>query len=225
MQNKLKNCVGDSVQAVDGDLGKVSEFYFDDHTWTIRYMIVETGNWLLSRKVLVSTAALKKPRWESREFPVNLTRDQVRNSPDIDTQKPVYRQHETELHAYYRWPLYWEGGYGGVLGITPYPVFENALVQKTSAAEPKGDPHLRSTRQVTGYKIHATDGEIGHVEDFIIDDENWALRFLVVDTGNWLPGKKVLISPAWIKSVNWADTSVYLDHTRDSLKNRPEFYA
>ncbi|MGA2506006.1 MAG: PRC-barrel domain-containing protein [Chitinispirillaceae bacterium] len=219
MQRQLRSIIGYSIRAADGDLGKVHEFYFDDATWTIRYMVAETGNWLFGRKVLISLVALGKPDWESQTFSVNLTCVQVRNSPDIDTERPVYRQHEADLHEYYQWSPYWQGGYGGVFGITPYPIFENPLVQESSASKRQDDPHLRSTRQVTGYHIHATDGEIGHVEDFMVDDENWTIRYLVVDTGNWLLGRKVLISPKWIKKVNWADTSVYLDRSRESVKN------
>jgi hypothetical protein len=222
MQHSLRSIIGFSIRATDGDLGRVHEFYFDDATWTIRYVVVETGNWLSGRKVLISLAALGKPDWESRTFPVNLTCNQVRNSPDIDTQRPVYRQHEEELHEYYQWPQYWEGGYGGALGITPYPLFENPVLQESPKSERQDDPHLRSTRQVTGYHIHATNGEIGHVADFMVNDKNWELRYMVVDTGNWLPGKKVLISPAWIKSVNWNDASVTIDRMRESVKNSPD---
>jgi uncharacterized protein YrrD len=222
MQQSLGSMIGFAIRATDGDLGKVHEFYFDDATWTIRYMVAETGNWLSNRKVLISLFALGKPDWESRTFPVNLTCDQVRNSPDIDTQRPVYRQHEAKLHEYYQWPQYWGSGYGGTLGITPYPLFENPLSQEPSASDRQDDPHLRSTRQVTGYHIHATNGEIGHVEDFIVDDESWALCHLVVETGNWLVGKKVIIPPSWIKSVNWADASVYVDRMRESVKNSPD---
>jgi PRC-barrel domain. len=163
-----------------------------------------------------------KPDLKQRTFSVNLTCDQVRNSPDIDMERPVYRQHEAELHEYYQWPQYWEGGYGGILGITPYPVFENSLLKEPSGPKRPDDPHLRSTRQVTGYHIHATDGEIGHVLDFIVDDGNWSLVNLVVDTGTWLSGRKVLIPPAWIKNVNWDETSVYIDRTREAVKNSPE---
>ena len=222
MQNLLQHCIGNSVQAVDGDLGTVSEFYFDDKTWTIRYMVVETGNWLLSRKVLVSTVALNKPRWELHEFPVNLTREQVRNSPDIDTQRPVYRQHEAELHTYYRWPLYWEGGYIGILGITPFPVLENSLQRGPDEENRHDDPHLRSTHTVTGYHIHATDGEIGHITDFVLEDEDWTLRNIIVNTGIWLLGKKVLISPAWIKSIKWDESSVHIDRSMDEVRNSPD---
>jgi uncharacterized protein YrrD len=223
MQQSLKKMIGYTIRATDGNLGKVNEFYFDDATWTIRYMVAETGNWLAGRKVLISLAALGKPDWKSRTFSVNLTCAQVRNSPDIDTQRPVYRQHEVELHEHYQWPRYWEGGYGGVLGITPYPVFENLLPQESSAPVRKDDPHLRSTHQVTGYNIHATDGEIGHVEDIIVNDKKWVIHYLVVDIGNWLPGRKVLISPKWIKSVNWIDAGVYLNRSKEFVEDSPGF--
>jgi sporulation protein YlmC with PRC-barrel domain len=219
----LQSIIGYPIRANDGDLGTLTDFYFDDVTWTIRYMVAETGTWLSGRKVLISLAALGKPDWESRTFSVTLTCAQVRNSPDIDTEKPVYCQHETELHEYYQWPQYWEGAYGGTFGITPYPLFENDSRQESSGSKRKDDMHLHSTRHVTGYHIHATDGEIGHVADFVVDDEKWHLHYLVVDIGKWLPGRKVLISPTWIKEVNWADTSVYLDRSREEVKNCPEF--
>jgi uncharacterized protein YrrD len=223
MQHIISSMIGYAIRATDGDLGKVDEFYFDDETWAIRYIVVETGNWLSGRKVLISPVALGKPELESRTISVNLTCVQVRSSPDIDTERPIYRQHEAELHEYYQWP--WRGGYGGTFGTTPLPLSadEGFVEQEASASEHQDDPHLRSTQQVTGYHIHAVDGEIGHVEDFIVDDEIWAVRFLIVDTRNWLPGKKVLLSPRWIKRVEWADSSVYFDLTRESVKNSPEF--
>ncbi|MGA3051597.1 MAG: PRC-barrel domain-containing protein [Chitinispirillaceae bacterium] len=223
MQHRISTMIGNVIRATDGDLGKVNEFYFDDAVWTIRYMVAETGSWLLGRKVLISLVALKKLDQQAHALLVNLSCAQVRNSPDIDTEKPVYRQHEEEIHKYYEWPMYWQGGYGGTLGITPYPLFESSPPVESPDSKRSDDPHLRSTRHVTGYHIHATDGEIGHVEDFIVDDETWAIRFLIVDTGNWLPGKKVFIVPSWIKKVNWADSSIYLDHPRDKVKNSPEF--
>jgi len=215
--------IGYEIRASDGDLGKVDEFYFDDETWTVRYIVVETGNWLSGRKVLISPVAFGKPEFESRTISVNLTCAKVRSSPNIDTEMPVYRQHEAELHEYYQWP--WRGGYGGSFGTTPLPLSDDEVLaeQETSASGHQDDPHLRSTREVTGYHLHATDGEIGHVEDFIVDDENWTIRFLVVDTTNWLPGKKVLLSPQWINRVEWADSSVHFDLTRESVENSSEF--
>jgi sporulation protein YlmC with PRC-barrel domain len=223
MQYGISGLVGYEIRATDGDLGIVDEFYFDDATWTIRYVVVETGNWLSGRKVLISPLAFSRPELGSHTIAVNLTCDQVSGSPDIDTEKPIDRQHEAELHEHYQWP--WRGGYGGSFGTIPLPLSaDEALVeQETSESEHRDDPHLRSTRQVVGYHIHATDGEIGHVEDFILDDESWTIRFLVVDTRNWLPGKKVLLSPQWINRVEWADSSVHFDLTRESVKKSPEF--
>jgi len=126
------------------------------------------------------------------------------------------------LHEYYQWPQYWEGGYQGALGITPYPLFEVPLPLEVPKSDRHDDPHLRSTHQVTGYRIHATNGEIGHVEDFIVDDDSWAICNLVVETGNWLVGKKVIIPPSWIKNVNWTEASVYIDRMRESVKNSPD---
>jgi uncharacterized protein YrrD len=223
MHHYLGSMIGYRIQASDGELGKVNEFYFDDATWSVRYMVVETGTWLSNRKVLISSVALNKPDLQSHMFSVNLTCDQVCNSPDIDTEKPVCRQHEIKLHEYYKWRQYWDGGYGGTFGITPFSLLDNYMLKESVGPELHSDPHLRSTCQVTGYKTHASDGEIGHVEDFIIDDKNWTLQYFVVNIGNWLPGRKVLVSPKWIKSVNWIDASVHFDHSREAIRTSPEF--
>lgn len=223
MQQCLRNITGFAIRATDGDLGKVHDFYFDDITWSIRYLVVETKNWLSSRKVLISLVVLDKPDWESNTLKVDLSCLQVRNSPEIDTQLPVYRQHEAALHEYYQWKPYWESGYGGTLGITPYPLYENTGMPGPSEQERQNDRHLRSTRNVTGYRIQAIDGEIGFVEDFIIDEEFWSLKYLIVDTGNWLSGRKVLLSPTWITSVHWEDKNIYIDRSRESVDNSPEF--
>jgi len=222
MQHSLQSMIGFSIKATDGDLGKVSEFYYDDATWTIRYMVAETGNWLMGRKVLISLVALGKPDWESKTFPVNLTCEQVKNSPDIDTERPVFRQHEAQLHQYYQWPQYWETGYGGTFGITPFPLYEIAVSQDASDTKRRDDPNLRSSRHVTGYRIHASNGEIGHVSDFMVNDIDWTLCNLVVDTGEWLPGKKVLVPIEWITNVNWNESSVRVDRMRESVKHSPD---
>jgi sporulation protein YlmC with PRC-barrel domain len=219
----LQSIIGYPIRAKDGELGTVLDMYFDDLTWTIRYMVVETGNWLSGRKVLISNVAIGKPDWKSRTLSVNLTCDQVRKSPDVDTERPVYRQRESELHEHYQWPRYWEGAYGGTFGITPYPLFMDDPGRDPSDADRSEDSHLRSMRHVTGYHILATDGGVGHVGDFVVDDETWTLRFLVVNTGKWLPGRTVLIESAWINSVNWADASVHLDRLREEVKKSPEF--
>jgi uncharacterized protein YrrD len=228
MLHTVQSLIGNKVHAADGDLGIVEDFYFDDQTWTVRYMVVNTGNWISGRTVLISPVSLGTPDWESKRFPVNLTQDQIRNSPDINTEQPVSRQHEVELSQYYAWPTYWGSGFGvgGLYGMTPLPPIINERTMandEASAQARQGDPHLRSTRNVRGYRIHATDGEIGHVNDYIVDDEQWTIRFLIVDTRDWLLGRKVLLPPHWITRVEWGDSSVYVDLPRESVRTSPEF--
>jgi uncharacterized protein YrrD len=225
MQRSINHLIGSGMEATDGAIGKVEDFYFEDDTWAIRYLVVKTGNWLSGRKVLISPAALTKAAWESGIFPVNLTGQQIRNSPDIDTEKPVSRQQEIALHAYYPWQNYWETGFypGGVWGvIDATPVIDREMIEAAEELKQSTDDvHLRSTRHVTGYHILAIDGEIGHVKDFIMDDETWQLLFLVVDTQNWFGGKKVLISVKHIKEVQWSNSKVFVNVSIDVIKNSP----
>ncbi|MHB1687988.1 MAG: hypothetical protein ACYCVH_11510 [Ignavibacteriaceae bacterium] len=153
--------------------------------------------------------------------------EQVRNSPDIETEKTVSRQHEIELFSHYALPVYWGNGfYAGPIGMVPFtPIIDKKTVKEDgdSAQQFHGDPHLCSTKNVKGYHIHANDGEIGHVEDYIVDDEKWNLCFLIVDTHNWLPGRKVLIAPRWINHIDWDESKVYVNLSQESIKNSPEF--
>jgi hypothetical protein len=211
MLRSIKDLRGYTIRATDGDVGKVREFYFDDQLWTVRYLVADTGNWLVDRLVLLSPVSLGNPDWEEKVFPVSLMREQVEGSPRIHTDKPVSRQMEVETHYYYGWPPYWHAA--------PYIT----AAQTSDVEKRRGDPHLRSTREVIGYHIQAPDGEIGHVDDFIVEDDLWIIHYLVVDTGNWLPGKRVLVSPQWITEVNWAGrwVSVYL--SKDVIQHSPEF--
>jgi sporulation protein YlmC with PRC-barrel domain len=228
MLRSVKTLRGYTVRATDGEIGKVYEFYFDDDSWTIRYLVVDIGKWLPERRVLISTHALKQPNWMKSIFPVSLTKEQVKKSPDIYKEKPVSRQREIELHDYYRWPVYWGSNAPATTEtpITEHPERTNAAkLEKESTATDEDNSHLRSTREVIGYSIQASDGEIGHVEDFIVDDENWGVRYMVVDTRNWLPGEKVVVSPQWIEKVSWEESDVHINLTRKSVKNSPEFDA
>lgn len=204
---------GYQVHAVDGELGKVDSFLFDDRTWTVRYLVVETGSWLVERKVLIAPAALEKVDGEHRFLHVRLTRDQVRDSPDIDTDQPVSRQHETELLGYFGWPAYWDDWAGSPLYLQPEPI----------EPLPPGDPHLLSTGALGGYAIHASDGEIGHVEDFLLEPGSWVLRGVVVATRNWLPGKKVVLPVGWVRSASWENAELTVDHTRSEVLESPVF--
>ena len=224
----INSLTGRIILAADGELGKVDEFYFDDRDWQIRYMVAETGNWLLNRKVLIAPAAFKRPGPGSEPFAVALTRDRVRNSPDIDTKKTVSRRHELELHQYYSWPPYWGGGFcagGSSVGITFTPAIEKNAKTDEEAADRQAaeDPHLRGTRAVTGYTLHATDGPLGRVEDYITDLDGWNIRYLMVDTGLRLPGRKALVSPHWIKSLVWKTSEIFVDLTQEAIRKSPEF--
>ena len=230
MKRSIKDLIGFQIKETDGEIGEVNEFYFDDETWTIRYLIVKTGNWLSGRKVLISPKVLKQPDWENKEFPVNLTKAQIENSPDIDTDKPVDRQQEEQLSSYYPWDMYWgnepEEHGAGIFGMMPGELYESEIGEPENInyeSQQTGDRHLRSTREVKGYAIHATDGEIGKVVDYILDDRNWRINFLVVDTGNWLNSRKVLVSTKWITQVNWDNSVVVVKVSTDAVKNSPEY--
>ena len=228
MLRNIKSLVGREIHATDGELGRVAEFFFDDETWAIRYMVAETGGWLSGRKVLIATTALKKaPDPRLRVFPVSLTREQVRTSPDIDTEKTVTRLHELELHRHYDWPLYWgDNLYAGTLSggmIFPRIREQEETGEKPETSQPPAETHLQSTREVAGYSVHAADGSIGRIEDYIVDDEKWEIRYLVAGTGTWLPGRKVLISPHWIERVDWGTAEVFTDLTRAAIQASPGF--
>ena len=219
--NQLK---GLAIHATDGELGSVAELYFDDESWAIRYLIVETGGWLSGKKVLVSPYSVISTDWEARSVRVALTKIQVENSPSIDTQKPVSRQHEATLLDYYHYPYYWGGPRLWGAGDFPAGLAGPALPpSQNRIASAYGDSHLRSTNEVGKYHIEATDGEIGSVNGFIIDEEAWAIRYIAAVTRNWWPGNDVLFSPAWIKRVSWADSKVYVGLTREAIKTCPEY--
>ena len=229
MLKSVTHLQGVTIQATDGEIGKVDQFYFDDETWTIRYLVVNTSRWLDGRLVLISPIALGQKGWASKRLDVALTKKQIEDSPPIDTHKPVSRQHEALYLGYYGYPYYWGGPY--LWGLATYPAGLAVQREAATAAEElearagkeSADSHLRSTNEVKGYHIEAVDGEIGHVNDFIVDDETWAIRYLEVDTRNWWPGKKVLVSPAWIDNVSWPDSKVYVDLSRETIKNGPEY--
>jgi uncharacterized protein YrrD len=213
-----------TLGAIDADIGRVHDFYFDDARWTIRYIVAETGAILSGRKVLISPMALRDRAWSPLHLWVNLTWKQVESSPGIDLHKPVSRQHEIEHHDHYGWPYYWPGE--GVWGSWPDPA---ALAKapggnKEAKAQPSStDARLRSTREVAGYHVAATDGEIGHVEDFLFDDRTWEIRYAIVDTRNWWAGKRVLISPRWIKRVSWKNRMIYVNLSRELIRKSPRW--
>jgi len=221
MLNKAKTLKGYKLHSFEDEIGKVKEFYFDDYYWTIRYLIADTGNWLTGRQVLISPYALVAVNKEEQYIDVNLTRKQIKDSPPLESDKPVSRQFEEEYYGYYGWPTYWDGS--NMWGVYPVIVREPKKWLEPTQGQKAWDPHLRNTHDVSGYDIQATDGEIGHVEDFIIDDETWAIRYLIIDTQNWWSGKKVLVSPQWIESVSWKESKVFVNLLREAIKQSPEY--
>ena len=189
MLRSVSGMHGFTIHATDGDMGSVDEFLFDDEQWTIRYLVVNTGGWLTGRLVLVSPMAFRAVAWDRETFDVALTRQQVEQSPSLATDQPVSRQQEEEYSRYYGYPYYWDGL--GLWGAGMYPrmaylsAVDSTYGATATEAQPTSDPHLRSAREVIGYEIQARDGDLGHVEDFIVDDESWVLRYMVVDTRNW----------------------------------------
>ena len=229
-----------AVQATDGPIGEIKDFYFDDETFVVRYLIVGTGTWLLTRKVLISPIALGHPDWSARVLPVSITRKQVKDSPEIDTDKPVSRQHEMQHLGYYGYPLYWGGTglWGG--GYQPGAMLPGASFDPTSAeyfesradpfrseaqraSEQKNDPHLRSCNAVIGYHIHASDGDIGHVTGLLIEEETWAIRYIIVNTSHGWLGHQLLIAPQWIHDVSWPEERVTVDLPRQALQDAPPY--
>jgi hypothetical protein len=223
MLNKAKTLKGYKLEGLDGEIGKVNEFYFDDRHWTIRYLVADTGNWLMDRQVLISPYALVAMKRKKQQIVINLTKKQIEDSPSLNSDKPVSRQFEEAYYRYYGWPMYWGGP--NIWGSYPCIVRDPKKWRESIRAEEASwDPHLRSTHDVGGHNIQAVDGEIGHVEDFIIDDENtWAIRYLIVDTRNWWPGKKVLVSPHWIERISWDESKVFINLTREIIRQSPEY--
>jgi len=223
MLKSVSGMKGLTIKATDGDIGKVDQFLFDDETWAVRYLVVNTGNWLDQRLVLISPISIGHADWASERLEVRLTKEQVQNSPDIDTHKPVSRQHELEYLSYYGYPSYW--GDSGLWGsaLEPAMIAPAYIPPPPPPDKEAADSHLWSTDEVTGYHVEATDGELGHVVDLIVDLETWAIVYVEIGTRNWLPGKKVLLSPQWIKTVKWLDAKVYAALTQEAIKDAPEY--
>ena len=240
MLRSMSDLEGYAIRATDGPIGHVTDVYFDDEAWVVRYLIVDTGSWLSSRKVLISPIAIGQSSGADKSLSVSITRQQVKNSPDIDTDKPVSRQHEMECLGYYSYPYYWGGaGFWGA-GVYPSSMLmgvgfagsgaEHATAEAAGARAAReatqhqsDDPHLRSGKAVMKYDIGASDGDIGHVQGLLLDEETWAIRYLIVNTSNWWLGHQVLIAPQWIKNVSWPDHTVLVNLTRQAVKDAPPY--
>jgi len=239
--HRMKDLEGYTIGAVDGVIGHVKDFYFDDESWVIRYLVVQTGQWLLHRRVLISPIAINQPNWSEQSFPTAITQEQVKNSPSIDTDKPVSRQHEKEYLGYYEYPHYWVGGSLWGWGANPEMMLGAGRIERTAAESSRADEeklgvdadansaglphdaHLRSGNEISSYSVHAEDGDIGHVQGILVDEKSWAIRYLIVNTSNWWLGHQVLIAPQWIVGVSWGDRKVSVSLSRDAVKGSPPY--
>jgi hypothetical protein len=233
-----------ALEAKDGVIGSVTDLLCDDREWTVRWFVVDSGSWLPGRKVLLPPNCFAEVDNFRRVIPVSLTREQIEASPGVDTDKPVSRQTEAALYDHYGWSPYWTGGFGylpvlahpataqppNYTGIQSAPLgpgavssTEERVREEMKERSEAGDQHLRSLEYMTGFSIEARDGSIGHVEDFLLDDHSWTIRYVVVDTVNWWPGKKVLIVPSWTKEISWRAQSMSVDLTREQVRNSPEY--
>lgn len=225
-----------TIGATDGDIGTIQDVYFDDQSWTARYLVVDTGRWLSGRQVLIPPRALREIDAAGQRVITNLTKQQVQDSPSVETDRPVSRPYEMALYGYYGYPYYWAGpyrwgatplGYAGPYPLGAPPAGESmptAVAEELAARErEQADPHLRSVRDVRGHGIRATDGELGHVEDFLLEEDSFAIRYMVVDPASWWPGPHVLISTEWITAVNWADSVVEVNVTKQQVKDAPQY--
>jgi sporulation protein YlmC with PRC-barrel domain len=242
MLRNATDLLGHTLLAQDGEIGRIEDLYFDEQEWTVRYLVVNTGGWFSRRQVLISPTAVGELHPTRNQLTVSLTRQQVKNSPPADENRPVSRQYEQELHTFYGWEPYWmQVGYSrniasalntpvepGVPGLTgsvfvpsPGTTIPSESREPNTAVTP--DSHLHSLKEVTGYHIHASDGEIGHVQTITIDDANWVVLYLVVDTGNWLPGKKVMLALEWIDQIDWRNHQVHVSLRRATIADSPEY--
>jgi hypothetical protein len=228
MLQNIKALYGHKLAASDGDIGQVKDFYFDDTKWAVRYLVADTGSWLTERLVLLTQHALGNHAFGRSDgdvdvLRVDLTRKQIEDSPPIDSHRPVSRQFEAEYYRYYGWPIYWQAG--GMLGVAGFPVVTPLLTPETlphHGHNQRDDVHLRSTKAVTGYHIHATDGPIGSVSSFMVDGKSWAICKLVVETGHWYAGKEILISPSKIDRISYEDSTVFVNLAKADIQRTSE---
>lgn len=230
MLRSMKEIRNYHINAVDGEIGKAYEFYFDDQLWKIRYLVVNVGGFLSRKEVLISPVAINNIGITSID--IGMLKKQIEQSPEIDIDKPVYLQHQQNLHDYYNWPYYWD--IGGQINSSTFPLLPASITMNIAMSnskkmaqikskEDKADVHLRSSREVIGYHIQATDGEIGHLDDFIFETDDMNVQYVIVDTKNWIPGKKVLFSSGWINKISYDKSNISVDFNKEQIESSPAY--
>ena len=219
MTQSIRNLIGDRVLARDGGIGSVHDLYFDDERWAVRYLVVDTGEWLPGKRVLISPASVEPGLSSGGNVRLGVAREQVQSAPPAESDRPVSRRYEIAHARHFGYPYYWAGPMLWGVGAYPVPLRADATLAGEAEAKPEeGDPHLRSGAEVIGYGIEARDGAIGEVEDFIVDDKSWAIRDIVVDTLKWWPGGHVRVHPEYVERIDWNERKVHLRLTREQVK-------
>jgi len=205
-----------AIDGADGHIGSVHDVYFDDQSWMVRYLVVDTGRWLPGRKVLLSPEVIVPPWHGETAMSVKLARDQVRSSPEIDKMQRIPRQAEQLLH---RSPN------PEVLDMpTPSPPPPQSAASREerheghTLPESPSDFHLGSAKGVRGYRVWASDADTGHVADILFDDELRRILFFVVDIEEWLSGKKVLVSPRFVPRVDLVNSRIEVEVLSGAIK-------
>lgn len=223
MLRHITELYGTKLNASDGDIGTIEDFYFDDQSWNVRYLIAETGTWLSQFEVLLSPYSIARLDWDDNVMIVNLTRKQIEDSPPIERHRPVSRQFEAEHYTYYGWPYYWSGD--AILGLGGNSMaYTDASSERQVNDEQhlRDDIHLRSTLSVAGYGIETSDGAIGRVTDFLVDDKTWDIQELVVETGHWYSGKQILIPTGRINRISYNESKIHVSLTKEDIERTGE---
>jgi hypothetical protein len=228
MLQSLKQLYGNKLGASDGEIGHVKDFYFDDRNWAVRYVVADTGSWLTGRQVLISPHAVGSWRQVENVLLVKLNRAQIENSPSIELHKTVSRQYEEEYHRYYGWPYYWQGD--ALWGMSSAPIMPLPSMALANPSEPangaqpnSAETHLRSTQAVTGYHLQATDGAAGHICDFMMDSETWAIRELTIKIGHRFSGKEVRIPASNVNRISYDESTVFVNLTTQAVEKSPAY--
>jgi hypothetical protein len=232
MSTSLEKLHGSTVVGLDGDVGTIARFLLQLNPWVVRYIVIETGSWWAGKEVLISPWSIAPGSVAGERIALSLTREQVRNSPSYDPTEALTREHEDALLGYYGYPAYWGGPllWGPVPAATPGappdPGLRTGLPDSDAAAVELLDPptaDLADSQQVLGTHLHATDGDVGHVDDLLVESDTWQVRYLVIDTNNWWIGRHVLIAPEWIENFEWPDHKLRVAVDRAAIKGAPEY--
>lgn len=226
MLQNIKRLYGCRLVATDGPIGKIKDFYFDDQSWVIRYLVADTGTWLTGRQVLLSPYSFGIVDEYEKTLHLKLHKKQIENGPPIESHQPVSRQYEIEYYNYYGWPAYWDGGalwgFGSYPMVVPPPNYE-AGPRKQTALD-RNDKHLQSSHAVLGYQLRTLDGEIGQVSGFMVDDRSWAIEEVVVKTGDWHSGKEILLSTEKVKRVSYENSELVVECTKADIQQTAEHH-